>query len=130
MAEKDDFYIPEEVAEWIGLKKSEYLSKLIENQRPGDLGFEDYHLYDSNIPQTIEKPDKVYESIIDHIKVRIYLRTNQTSFLYHQIVIGAVIPDKASGNEVFVPILSFVTKMAELVSVFCQGEVKNHHTLN
>lgn len=130
MGEKDEFYIPEEVAEWIGLKKSEYLSKLIENQVPGDLGFEDYHLYDTSIPQTIEKPDKVYETTIDHIKVRTYLRTYQVSFLFHQIIIGAVIPDKASGNEVYVPILSFVTKMGELVSEFCQGEVKTHHTLN
>ncbi len=130
MAEKDSFYIPEEVAEWIGLKKSEYLSKLIEKSSPDDLGFEDYHRYDAGIPGTIEKPDKTFETIIDHIKVRTYLRTYQEKFAYHQIVIGAVIPDKSSGNEVYVPILSFVTKKNELVREFCQGEVKNHYTLN
>lgn len=130
MGEKEDFYIPEEVAEWIGLKKSEYLSKLIENQVPGDLGFEDYHLYDGSIPQTIEKPDKVFETTIDRILVRTYLRSYQEKFLYHQLIIGAAIPDKISGSEVYVPILSFVTKEAQIVKEFCQGEVKTHHTLN
>lgn len=130
MGEKDSFYIPEEIAEWIGLKKSEYLSRLIMNQGPDDLSFEHYHLYDSTIPQTIEKPDKTFESTLDHIKVRTYLRSYYQQFTYHQIIIGAVIPDKVSGNEVYVPILSFVTKKSELIREFCEGEVKNHHTLN
>lgn len=130
MSDHDHFYIPEEVAEWIGLKKSEYLSKLIEHQVQGDLGFEDYHRFDYQIPGTIEKSDKSFEFIVDQQKVRTYLRTYEDQFLYHQIVIGAVILDKKSGSEIYVPILSFVTKKAELAKEFCQGEVKNHHTLN
>lgn len=122
--------IPEEVAEWINLKKSEYLSKLIVSQKPGDFGFEEFHLYDVSIPGTIERPDKSFETKIDNYPVRTYLKTFKQKVLYHQIVIGTVVEDKSRQASVFVPIISFVTKSDALAREFCEGEVLSRPTLN
>lgn len=127
---RDDFYIPEEIAEWVGLKKSEYLSKLIEKQVPGDLGFESFHLYDQYIPGTIESPDKAFESQDDSQLLRTYVRSYRGDCDFHQVVIGLVMDDQASKANVFIPILSFVSKMDEVVREFCVGEVITRPTLN
>ncbi len=127
---RDDFYIPEDVAEWIGLKKSEYLSRLIQQQKSGDLGFEVFHLYDQFISGTIEVPDKTLEETIEGKLVRTYQRTYEEKNGFHQVVIGVVLNDKESGAEIFVPILTFVTVNPELVQEFSTGQTKNRPVLN
>lgn len=130
MEKRDDFYIPEEIAEWINLKKSEYLSKLIQLQPAGDIGFEEFHLYDPHIPGTIENPDKAFESNDDHQTIRTYVRSYIVDDHFHQIVIGAVIEDKTKAANVFIPILSFVTRKNEVVLEFSIGDVITRPTLN
>ncbi len=130
MEKRDDFYLPEEVIEWMGLKKSEYLSKLIELQADFDYGFEDYARYDHLLPQTLEAPDKMFEDSSEEYKIQVYLRTYRDQETFHQLVIGTVCDDKESKSSVFVPILSFVTKMDELAKQFCIGELKQRPTLN
>lgn len=130
MEKKEDFYIPEELVEWVSLKKSEYLSRLIEKQGPDDIGFEEFHLFDSYIPGTIEGPDKAFETEEDQQKVRIYVKSFSDKFNFHQVVIGVVMDDKASKSNVFIPIISFVSKNVELVKEFCVGEVITRPTLN
>lgn len=128
MEKKEDFIIPEDTAEWIGLKKSQYLSELIQKQVPGDFGFEEFHLYDEKIPGTIEAPDKAYEFLEDGQKIRMYLRSYMEKKAYHQLVIGVVIEDKTT--SVFVPIISFVSRFEELVREFVKGDVISRPTLN
>ncbi len=130
MEKREDFYIPEEIAEWVSLKKSEYLSKLIQNQPSNDVGFEEFHLYDRLIAGTIETPDKAFEAEVDQEKVRTYVKSYQESFSFHQVVIGVVLDDKERRANVFVPIISFVTKNVELVKEFSVGEVITRPTLN
>lgn len=130
MEKKEDFLIPEETAEWIGLKKSEYLSKLIEKQPAGDIGFEQFHLFDDYIPGTIENPDKAFESEEDNQVVRTYVRSYSEKGSFHQVVLGVVIDDKKNQANVFVPIITFVSKKDELVREFCVGEVITRPTLN
>lgn len=130
MEKRDDFYIPEEVAEWIGLKKSEYLSRLIEQQLPGDIGFEEFHLYDSHVPETIEKPDKSYESMEDDQKIRTYIKTYSDKKGFHQVVIGVLLDDKQKQADVFIPILTFVSRKTDIVKLFSVGTVISAHTLN
>lgn len=130
MEKRDDFYIPEEVAEWIGLKKSEYLSKLIEKQVPGDIGFEQFHLYDTYMPGTIERPDKTYESSDDDQKIRTYIKTYSDRSGFHQVVIGVLLDDKKNSADVFVPIISFVCRESDLVKEFSKGTVLNSPVLN
>ena len=130
MSSSDEFLLPEEAFEWVGLKKSEYLSKLIENQRPGDFGFEDFHLFDEYIESTVQAPDKAFEKSDEDFPIMTYTRTYSDKQLFHHIVIGGLFPDEAKKSQVFVPILTFVTKMDELAQIFSVGTVKKRPTLN
>ncbi len=130
MEQRDDFYIPEDVAEWIGLKKSEYLSKLIQLQTPGDIGFEEYTRYERFLAGTIERPDRTYERSEDDQILRTYVRSYDQDELFHQVVIGVLIEDKELKGSVFIPVLSFVSRGAELVREFSVGRVIGASTLN
>jgi hypothetical protein len=121
MERRDDFFISEEVAEWIGLKKSEYISRLVLKASPDDIGVEDFHLFDSYIPGSIEKPDTIYESIEDHQRIRTYIKTYSEKVEFHQVVIGVVLDDKKHNSDIFIPILTFVSKKSELVKEFMSG---------
>lgn len=120
--------LSEEAMEWIGLKKSEYLSKLITHLVEEDLGFEQFPRFDSYIPQTLEKPDRSFQYTEDKQEVRVYVRTIEVGETVHQVVIGAVFPHQ--GKEIFVPILSFVTRMDDLVNLFSVGTPLSAPTLN
>jgi len=126
----DEFYLPEDVVEWIAQKKSEYLSKLIEKVGPDDFGFEAYHQFDDLISQTIGEPDKAFESQIENYQIRIFLRTYKRIHLFHQVVIGVLIPDHQNKSDVYIPILTIVSKDEELVKIFTVGEVIARPTLN
>lgn len=130
MEKKDDFYISEELAEWMGLKKSEYLSKLIQNAGPDDIPLEQYHLFDQYLAGTLEVPDRTMEFTEDGYVVRTYLRTYQGSQNFHQIVIGVISEDPENKSKVFIPIMSFVSNDGNLVNGFCAGEVVSRPTLN
>ena len=130
MEKREDFFIPEEIAEWIGLKKSEFLSLLIQKQPVGDIGFEEFHKFDGYIPGTIENPDKTVEWQADDQKLMTYVRSYSEKFLVHQIVQGVVLKDKNTKAIVFVPILSFVTKSDELARELSVGEKVSRRTLN
>lgn len=130
MEQRDDFYIPEEIAEWIGLKKSEYLSKLITLQTPEDIGFEQFPAFDKFLSGTIEQPDKILEGSDDGQTLRTYFKTYSENSGFHQVVIGVMIQDKSSKDNVFIPIISFVSKDSELVKNFSQGVVIKGHTLS
>jgi hypothetical protein len=118
----DEFYLPEEILEWLGLKKSEYLSKLIVNIGPTDFQFEEYLRFEDFIPATLSLPDWSVETIEDKQKVKTFCRTFADPEVFHQIVIGALIPDQDK-NEIFVPILSFVTRHESLIKIFSDGEI-------
>ena len=124
MSEEDEFLIPDNVEEWIGLKKSEYLSKLIENGRPEDFGFEEYHLFDHKMQETIEAPHRSFEEVQDGLMVQTYIKTYSDSKMFHHIVIGTMYSDRKNKGEIFLPILSFVTRFEELVGIFCVGTPK------
>jgi len=125
----DEFIISEEVAEWLGLKKSEFLSELIVKQQEDDFGFEDFQRFDSLVPGTIETPDKAFEHQGDQYAIRTYVKTYNVPEFLHQVVIGAIIESK-DGAEVFLPILIFVTRQADLVMNFERGETINSKLLN
>ena len=129
MEKREDFYIPEETAEWIGLKKSEYLSKVIEIQDAADIGFEEFHLFDDFVMGTIERPDKTYEFEDDRQRIRSYVKTYAEKGSFHQVVVGVMLNDQDKA-WVFIPILTFVTKNEKLVKEFGKGEAILTHTLN
>lgn len=118
----DEFYLSEEIVEWIGLKKSEYLSRLIENMEPDDFQFEDYHHFDGQIPATISTPDWSTETLEDGKTLKTFGRAYQDRETFHQVVIGAVIEDQGK-NDVFVPIITFITKKDNLLKLFSAGNI-------
>lgn len=128
MEKRENFEVPEEVAEWIGLKKSEYLSLLIGQIRPDDFSFEKYHLFDHLIPETIDRPDKIIENSKEDYPIRVYIKTYPGRENFHQVVLGMMLEDEKS--KVFIPILVFVTKFDELIKEFGQGQVISGPLLN
>ena len=130
MEKRDDFFIPEEVVEWIGLKKSEYLSRLITEQRPGDIAFEEFHLYDDFVQGTIENPDRTYQLKDEDQRIRTYVKTYNNKSLFHQVVIGVLLEDRSSNADVFVPIITFVSRDNELTKSFSLGDALTRPVLN
>ena len=130
MERREDFIISEEIVEWIGLKKSEYLSKIVSLQLADDIGFEEFHQFDSFIPNTIESPDKVFENPEDDQRVRTYLKSYTEKSGFHQMVIGVLLDDKQNNADVFVPIISFVSKKSNLIKEFSVGRLISRPTLN
>jgi hypothetical protein len=126
----EEFYLPEEAAEWIGLKKSEFLSRLIELGTKDDFGFEEIHQYNHLVPSTIEFPDRSYEITDDSYRIRTYVRTYQEKELFHQVVIGGVFEDPEREEEIFFPILIFISRKEEVVQAFSQGNNLVKQTLN
>lgn len=130
MSEDNKFDIPEELESWIGLKKSEYLSQLIENLKEDDFGFEEFHLFDHKLQETVEYPDRSFEEVKDGYPVQTFIRTYSDTRMYHQVVIGTVYIDKKNELEIFLPILTFVTRAEEMVSLFSVGTPRSRPTLN
>ena len=118
----DEFYLPEDIVEWLGLKKSEYLSKLIVNIGPEDIQFEEYMRFDEFLPQTLSLPDWSVDAIEDGQRVKTFCRSFAAPEVFQQVVIGAMIADQ-NKNDVFVPILTFVTRSESLVMLFSSGNI-------
>lgn len=124
MSEDEKFSVPEELEEWIGLKKSEYLSVLIEKMAPDDFGFEDFHLFDLRIPLTIEKAERSYEDTVDGNALLTFVRTYSDEKMFHHVVVGTL------HRDVFLPIISFVTRSESVVGMFSRGQVRTRPVMN
>lgn len=99
--------------------------------RPNDFGFEEFHQFDKQIPETIQNPDKSYQHEEDDRELRTYVRTySKTGQTYHHVIVGVVVPDEQTKTEVYVPIIFFVTRDDEVVKCFSVGEVMSRPTLN
>ncbi len=127
---KEDFYLPEEVTEWIGLKKSEYLSKIIIDCEPDDFSFEEYHRFEDRVAGTLSTPDRVVQYVEDSYPMRTFVKSYEVPEFFHQVVIGVVIPEQDSSAEIFIPILIFVSRKEGLVKLFTRGENIRRPTLN
>ncbi len=127
---EDDFLISEEMAEWLGQKKSEYLSNLIQQMAADDFGFEEFQRFDRLLTGTIEDPDRAYGFEEDGQELRTYVKTYHQGEKVHQVLIGVLLPDKAKDAQVLVPIISFVSRKDDLVKLFTKGKVITRPTLN
>lgn len=130
MSDDEKFTIPEELEEWIGLKKSEYLSVLIENQPQEDFGFDEFHLFDHLIPDTVEGPDRSFEDKVDGRLLQTFIRTYSDDRMYYHVVLGSPFADEKAGIEAFLLVLSFVTRSEEVVKKFSTGQARARPTMN
>jgi len=113
----DDFYLADDVLEWLSLKKSEYLSRLIEHSASGDFEFQQFMEFDELIPNTLSSPDYVHDSTEDGYRVKTFVKTYHEKGVFQQILMGALLPDQ-NKQDVFVPILALVTRKEEVVRLF------------
>lgn len=125
----DDFYLPEDLVEWVAQRKSELLSRLITLVEADDFSFEDHHRFEDHLPLTLARPDLTFDRRDDGHQVRTFIRSYADPEFFQQIVIGVFFPDQ-NGEEVFLPILTFVTRKENLVREFCQGEPSVKPTMN
>ena len=121
MGDKDQFIISEELAEWIGLKKSELLSELILASIADDLPLETHHLYDHSLHKTLESYDALYEGHENEYRVRLYVKSFTGKTTFYQAIKGVLIRDQSGQGFVFVPILSYVTKYLTILEIMSQG---------
>jgi hypothetical protein len=117
----DEFYLPEEMIEWLGCKKSILLSELISHAEGDDFNFEQYQSFERLIPQTLAAPELIFDSEEDKIYLKTFVKTYSDPEIFQQIVIGAMIPDQ-NKDLIFVTILSFVTRKQNLIKIFCRGK--------
>lgn len=130
MGPKEEFYLTEEAAEWIGLKKSESLSRLIMQMQEDDFGFEEFHRFDHLIPGTLEKPDRSYQNAGDTFRMLVFVKTYFEGETFHQVVVAASLPDQNSKAEVLVPVLTFITRKEDVVKQWTTGEPLARPTLS
>jgi hypothetical protein len=117
MKETDEGDFSEEFLEWVGLKKSEYLSWLITELGSDDFGFETFHKYDHLIASTLERPDEIWYSKAEDFPLQFYHKFYSQENLI-QIVVMAMEKNRPQG----IPILSVVTKFQKIASFFKQGQ--------
>ena len=117
MKEANEGEFSEEFLEWVGLKKSEYLSWLIAELGPDDFGFDSFHKFDHLVPSTLERADEIWHLKTEDFPLSFYHKSHPREGLI-QIVILATEKKSAQG----VPILSVVTKESKIASFFKQGQ--------
>lgn len=111
-------------------KKSMLLAHLLSNRKESDITFENFYLYEKNVPVTIESPDEVYTYQDDEgDELLVYLRGFQESSVsYYFVVICDRLDVKGqhteenSDDEIIYPILAFPTLDAKLAKLYCHGE--------
>ncbi len=124
---KDEFFLPAEVMEWVALKKSEYLALLILNHKSHDIKIEEYHQFNYLMEETIARSDKSYTDEVDGNRVHIYVKSYSHGT---QVVVGAVFQDPKNNSDIFVPVLTFVSKNNDLIRLFAVGKPLSSPILN
>lgn len=107
----------EEFMEWVGLKKSEYLSWLITELDTSDFGFESFHKFDHLIGSTLERPDEIWYSKSEDYPLRFFHKTFPRDDLIQIVVLAS-----EDSKSTVIPILSVVTKFPKIASYFKQGQ--------
>lgn len=122
----DEFYLPEDIVEWLGLKKSEYLARLIGNSLPDDIQFEEYMDFEHLVPNTLATPDWTSDHMEDGHKVKTFVKSYSEKGAFQQVIVGTLVPDQEK-QEVFIPILVFATRMETMVHLFGKMPFSNRH---
>lgn len=115
-----------EMMDQLEQKKSMLLAHLLSNRKESDINFENFYLYEKNVPLTIESPDEIYTYQDDEgDELLVYLRGFQeasVSFYFVVICNKLDVKTQSSEDEVIYPILAFPTLDATLAKLYCHGE--------
>jgi hypothetical protein len=77
--------------------------------------------------ETIARSDKSYADEVDGNRLHIYVKSYSHGT---QVVVGAVFPDPNKNSDVFVPVLTFMSKDNDLIRLFAVGKPLSSPILN
>jgi hypothetical protein len=119
----EEFYLPEEVVEWLGRKKSELLAWVLENQALDDIPVEDHHKYEGAVAQTLANPDQAWGQKWEGYRVVVQLKMFEDRGVYWMFVVALLSPvvDRP-GEEVIIPVLTIPTWDRRWLLPWCQGD--------
>jgi len=106
-------------------KKSKLLADLLVKRKDNDVPFEDFMLYESSYPETLEVPDEVFEfrdneGDVFFIYIKSFIKENEN---YFYIISCLKKKDNGDSEEVSVfPVLAFPTNDLDLYSEFRTGK--------
>lgn len=121
----DEFYLPDDVLEWVGLKKGELLAWVLENRDDGDIPFEEYEDFTEKVPEALQHADETWLQSWEGHQVQIQLKMFEEDQVHWLLVISLkapVINEQEIENDVLVPILIVPTKYTSWLKKWLSGE--------
>lgn len=107
----DEFYLPEEVVEWIAQKKSELLAWVLTHQAEDDIPFEQHTDYADRVAEVLEGPDESWSQEWEGHEVLIHLRMFQGNDVFWMFVVSlnSKVLNDPMGEKVLIPIIAIPT---------------------
>lgn len=121
----DEFYLPDEIIEWVGLKKGELLAWVLENRDEADIPFEEYEDFTEMVPEALQNADETWLQNWEGNKIQIQLKMFEEEQVYWLMVISLKVPvvnEQEIENDVLVPILIVPTKYTQWLKKWLSGE--------
>lgn len=121
---EDDVELPAELMEELEQKKSHQLANLLQLRKDEDIDYGEFMDYEAFLPQTLEDPDEVYESMDDEgDEISTFIK----SFQYHKgaffyVVLCWRCEVKSMNEQMLIPILAFPSTDQQLYAEFAIGE--------
>jgi hypothetical protein len=121
----DEFYLPDDVVEWVAQKKSELLAWVLEHRDDFDIPFEEFEDYTEKVPDALAQSDEVWIQKWDGHTIQIQLKMFETEQIFWLLVISLkskVLNDEDVENDILVPILVIPTKHTMWLKKWLSGE--------
>ena len=121
----DEFFLPDEIIEWVGLKKGELLAWVLENRDDEDISFEDYEDFTEKVPEALQNADETWLQKWDGYQIQIQLKMFEEEQIYWLMVVSLkapVVNEQEIQNDVLVPILIVPTKYTSWLKKWRSGE--------
>jgi hypothetical protein len=121
----DEFYLPEEILEWVAQKKSELLAWVLEHRDDFDIPFEEFEDFNDLVPQVLEQSDETWLQRWDGHQVQVQLKMFEEDQIVWLMLISLKVPvlnESQVENDVLVPILILPTKHTSWLKQWLSGE--------
>lgn len=126
----DEFYLPEEIAEWVDQKKSELLAWVIQHRDDGDVPFEEFGAYGENVEGVLLGADESWAQRWEGHEVRILLKHFEDDALWLFVVCYCAPVEGKPTDQVLVPILVLPTRHTAWLRSWLRGEAITKRALH
>ena len=117
--------IDEETLMSLENKKSVYLAQMLGERSPADIPFEQFHLYDTFMAETMKGPDEIFsfkddesDTILTYIKAH-----EKEGISFYFFVLCLKYDIGKSDEEAMIPILAFPTVDGEIYKIYRKGDL-------